>query len=111
MTENLVNLSNRKLSKADLSLHSKGLNFCPTPNNVDKSVLKEDLEKICRSLRLKWYYRNDGWTFNPNPFRPESKFHPSKTDAGTELYFGHIEENLLSCTEIKHSYYNLTREE
>ena len=80
-------------------------------NNVDKSVLKEDLEKICRSLRLKWYYRHDGWTFNPNPFRPESKFNPSKTDAAIELYLRHIEENLLSCTEIKHSYYNLTREE
>ena len=40
MSENVVHLSNRKLSKAEVSLLSKGLKFCPTPN---KSVLKEDL--------------------------------------------------------------------
>ena len=44
-------------------------------------------------------------------FRPKSKFNPSKTDAAIELYISHIEEKLLSCTEIKHSSYNLTREE
>ena len=27
-----------------------------------------------------------------------------------ELHLSQIEEKLLSCTEIKHSYYNLTRE-
>ena len=43
MSENVVHLSNRKLSKAEVSLLSKGLKFCPTPNSVDKSVLKEDL--------------------------------------------------------------------
>ena len=44
-------------------------------------------------------------------FRPKSKFNPSKTDAAIELYLCHIEEKLLSCTEIKYSSYNLTREE
>ena len=48
-------------------------------------------------------------TFDPNPFRPKSKFNLSKTDAATELYLSQIEEKLLSCTEIKHSYYSLTR--
>ena len=111
MSENVVNLSNRKLSKAEVSLFSKGLKFCPTPNSFDKSVLTEDLEKFGRTLRLKWHYRNDERTFGPNPFRPKSKFNPSKTDASIELYLSHTEEKLLSCTEIKHSYYNLTREE
>ena len=111
MSENVVNLSDRKLSKAEVSLLAKGLKFWPTPNSVDKSVLKEDLEKFSRTLRLKWHYRNDEWTFDPNPFRPKSKFNPSKTDAAIELYLSHIEEKLLSCTEIKHSCYNLTREE
>ena len=40
MSENVVNLSNRKLSKAGVSFLSKGLKFCPTPQSVDKSVLK-----------------------------------------------------------------------
>ena len=111
VSENVVNLSNRKLSEAEVSLLSKGLKFCLTPNSVDKSVLKEDLEKFGGTLRLKWHYRNDERTFDPNPFRPKSKFNPSKTDVAIELYLSHTEKKLLSCTEIKHSHYNLTREE
>ena len=110
MSENIKNLSNYKLCKAEVSFLLRGLQFCFTPNSVDKSVLKEDLEKFGRTLRLKWHNRNDERTFDPNPFRPKSKFNPSKTDAATELYPTHIEEKLLSCTEIKHSNYSLTRE-
>ena len=104
VSENVENLSNRTLSKAEVSLLSKGLKFFPTPNSVDKSVLKEDLAKFGRTLRLKWHYRNDERTFDPNPFRTKSKFNPSKTDAAIELYLSHIKEKLLFCTEIKHSY-------
>ena len=35
-SENVVNLYNGKLSRAQISLLSKGLKFCPTPNSVDK---------------------------------------------------------------------------
>ena len=52
------------------------------------------------------FYKND----DPNLFRPKSKFNPSKTDAAIQLYLSDIEEKLLSCTKIKHSYHNLTRE-
>ena len=55
VSENVVNLSNRKLSKAEVSLLSKCLRLCPTPNSVDKSVLKDELEKFGRALRLKWH--------------------------------------------------------
>ena len=55
VSENVVNLSNRKLSKAEVSLLSKCLRFCPTPNSVYKSVLKDELEKFGRALRLKWH--------------------------------------------------------
>ena len=109
-TRNLYYIYKKRVWK-DLRSVSKGLKFCPTPNSVDKSVLKEDLEKFGRTFRLKWHYRNDKRTFHPDPFRPKSKFNPSKTDASIELYLTHIEEKLLCLTEIKHSYYNLTREE
>ena len=56
VSENIVNLSNHKIRKADASLLSKFLKFCPIPNSVDKSVLKEDLEKFGRTLILKWHY-------------------------------------------------------
>ena len=96
-SENVVNLYNGKLSRAEISLLSKGLKFCPTPNSVDKWDIKEDLEKFGRILRLKWYYRNDKQTFDPNPLWPKS--------------FSQTEEKLLSLTEIKLTYYNLTRAE
>ena len=69
------------------------------------------MEKFGRTLRLKWPYRDDKRTFDPNPFRPKAKFNPSKTDAAIELCLNHIEEKLISCTEIKHSCYNLIRAE
>ena len=89
-SENVVNLSNSKNNKAEVSLLSKGLKFCPTINMVDTSVLKEDQEKFGRTLTLKWHYKNDERTFDPNPFRPKSKFNPKKTDATIELYLIHI---------------------
>ena len=33
---------------------------------------------------------------------------PNKTDAGIELRLNNIEEKLLSCTEIKHTFCNLS---
>ena len=55
MSENVVNLPNRKLSKAEVSPLLKGLKFCPTTNSFDKSVVKEYLEKFGRMLILKWH--------------------------------------------------------
>ena len=52
VSENVVKLSNRRLSKVEVYLLSKGLICCPTLYSVDKSVIKEDLEKFGRILRL-----------------------------------------------------------
>ena len=71
-------------------LLSKSLKLCPTPNSIGKSVLKEDLEKYGRILRLKWHYRNDERNFDRNPFQPKSKSNPSKTDAAIELFLVNI---------------------
>ena len=65
---NIANLSNHKLSKAEVSL-------------LDQSILKEDLEKFGKTLKLEWHYINDERNFDPNPFLPKSKFNPCKTDA------------------------------
>ena len=97
---NVVNLSIHKISKAEVSLLSKGLKFWTTPISVDKSALKEDLEKFGRTLRLKWHYRNEERTFDSNPFRPKSNFNPSKTDAVMELYFSHIEKNFFLALKL-----------
>ena len=50
---NVVNLSRRELSAEDISLLSKGLKFSPTPTDIDKAKLREDLEAFKRRLRLR----------------------------------------------------------
>ena len=54
-----VNLSKWKLSKAEISLLSKGLKFVPTSNHINKARLKMEQEAYARMLRLKWHFRND----------------------------------------------------
>ena len=52
----VVNLSRRDLSEEDMRLLSKGLKFSPTPTDIDKAKLKEDLEAYKRRMRLRWQY-------------------------------------------------------
>ena len=111
LSENVFNLSHRQLSKAEVTLLSKGLKLCPTPITIDKSILKEDLKKFGRKLKLKWHYRNDNRIFDPNPFKHKSKFNPPKSDAAIELNLSRLEEKFLNLGPIKHSYNNLIREE
>ena len=94
VSDNAFNLLYRKLSKAEVSLLSKGLKFCHTRNTIEKSILKEDLEKFCRKLRLKWHYRDDNRVFDPNPFKPNCKFIPPRSDAAIELYISRLEKSL-----------------
>ena len=55
---NVANLSRRNLTGSEISLLSKGLNFVPTSNTIDKAKLKMELEALGRILRLKWHFRN-----------------------------------------------------
>ena len=68
VNDNVINLSSRSLSKAEVSLLSKGLKFVPTPSSVNKIKLKEELEVFGRKLRLQWHFRDDDREFIPNPF-------------------------------------------
>ena len=59
VSKNVVNLSRRNLTDSKISLLSKGLNFVPTSNTIDKAKLKTELEALGRILRLKWHFRNE----------------------------------------------------
>ena len=109
VSPNVFNLSKRQLSKAEISLLSKGLKFVPTPDFVNRALLKEELEKFGRFLRLKWFYRNEERT-DYNLFRPKSKFNPRGKDAAIEIYLSRLEEEILAI-DTKLNYSNLTREE
>jgi len=110
VSPNVFNLSKRQLSTSEISLLSKGLKFVPTPNFVNRAILKEELEIFGRKLRLKWHFRNQEGPGTFNPFRPKSKFNPKGKDAAIEMYLSRLEEEMLAI-DTKLSYSNLTREE
>ena len=109
--KNVVNLSKRKLNGTDISLLSKGLNFVPTCNNMDKAKLKMELEAFGRMLRLKWHFRNENKDIHRDMFKPKSKFNPRNKDAAIELYLSSLEEKLMKVEVPKDKFNNLTNSE
>ena len=109
VSANVINLSSRHLSKDEVSVLSKGLQFVPTPKHINKAKIKEEIEVYGRKLRLMWHFRNDHREFDVNPFKKKSKFNP-KGDAAIEMYLSRLEEEILSL-DGKISYSNLTKGE
>ena len=95
VSKNVVNLSKRNLTDSKISLLSKGLNFVPTSNTIDKAKLKRELEAPGRMLRLKWHFRNEEKDFDPEKFKPKSTFNPRNKDAAIEIYMSSLEEKLM----------------
>jgi hypothetical protein len=52
----VLNVSSVTLSDSETSLLSKGLNFCPTPREVNDLQLREDARAFFRQLRLKEHF-------------------------------------------------------
>ena len=89
---------------------SKRLKFIPRPTSVNKALIKEELERIGRKLRLLWHFRNEESITICNPFRKKSNFNPKGKDAAIELYLSRFEEEIMAI-DTKLSYSSLTKEE
>ena len=90
---------------------SKGLNFVPTSNTIDKAKLKTELEAVGRILRLKWHFRNEENEFNLDQLKPKSSFSPRNKDVAIEIYISSLEEKLMKIEIPTDKYNNLTRKE
>ena len=55
----VINLSSFQLTPPMISLLSKGLNFCPSPNAPDRYELRKDLDKFHVSLQRKTIFRKE----------------------------------------------------
>ena len=108
VSPNVINLSKWNLTKDEISLLSKGLQFVPTPKHFNKALLREELENFGRKLRLKCFFRNNERQFNINRFQQKSRLNPGKNDATIEFYLSRPEEEILSLDK-KISYSNLTK--
>ena len=87
VSKNVVNLSRRNLTRSEISLLSKRLNFVPTSNTIHKAKRKTELEAYGRILRLKWHFRNE-----------ENEF-------AIEVYMSSLEEKLK---KLRHQRTNIT---
>ena len=103
VSNNVINLSRRYLSPAEISLLSKGLKFVPTANKIDQAKLKRELEEYGRKLRLMWHLRYGERPFSQERFKPRSTFYPTNKDAVIETYLSCPEERLLDIEIPKRS--------
>ena len=95
--ENVVYLSRQKLTKVEISLVPKGLNFVPTNNNIKRAKLKKELETYCRMLRVECFnFGNDEKELVRNKFKPKSTCNPRSKDAAIEIYLSGLEEKLMN---------------
>ena len=111
VSSNVVNLSRRNLSEAEIFLLSNGLEFVPTANKIGRAKLKTELEEYGRKLRLMWCFRNDKKPFPYEKFRPKPIFNPRNKDTVIEIYLSSLEERLLDIEISSKRYNNLTKEE
>ena len=56
VSDNVVNISSRILTQAEVSLLSKGLKFYPTPKERDWSAIKRDVKEFGRKIKCKEYF-------------------------------------------------------
>ena len=83
----------------------------PSANKIDQAKLKTELEGYGRKLHLMWHFRNDGWTFTAEKFRPKSSFGPRNKDTVTETYLSYLEKRSLDTEIPSKRYNNLTKDE
>ena len=55
----VFNLSKKVLSKPEIKVLEKGLDFVPIQNKINEPELRKDFEEFCRRMRIKWHFRND----------------------------------------------------
>ena len=72
VSKTVVNLSTPNLTGSEISLLSKGLEFFPISNKINKAQLKTKLEPFGRILRLKWTLRNEENDFDLDQLEPKS---------------------------------------
>ncbi|XP_062572166.1 uncharacterized protein LOC134234122 [Saccostrea cucullata] len=115
------------LSESETSLLSKGLNFCPTPHEVDEKQVREDTRAFFRRLRLKEHFSRKDSEVNSYDFskpdlhdleehklyNPKSDWEPAPGKCGAlESYIDAVEsdiEKLLSMPDKTLD--NLSKEE
>ena len=88
-----MNLSNKKFTKHEFDLLNNNLNFCPRPNQFNKSNFNKDLQAFFHRVKLKAHFRNN------QPYEPseEDLFGPPKDSIWTPKYVNHTVETFIAA--------------
>ncbi len=73
---NIVNLSSKVLSPEEKSILEKGLNFIPTPADVDRDRIQVAVAEFGRKVKLAYHFEG-GTRFTRPRFMPKSQWTPS----------------------------------
>ena len=106
----VINLSSATLSEAEEKLLSKGLNFCPTPTEVNQVEVNQNLTEYYRRLRLSEFFLPPT---DPEPFRCKSTRVPPKNRVPSlETYIQLVSFKINSSDHSLHMIHdNLPREQ
>ena len=76
MDKLVVNLSEQVFTSDQLSVLSKGLNFCPTPKDPNPGDLRNDLDDFHRRLRLRLHFLDpEGDSDSPTSVLSDANLH------------------------------------
>ncbi|KAJ8039742.1 hypothetical protein HOLleu_13841 [Holothuria leucospilota] len=113
----VINLSECSLSKPQLRVLSKGLNFTPLPSSVDRFSLRESVANFERSLRLTEFFHDSKETDNSDydskliKFRAKSTWTPpANRDKYLDSFIAVVTSEIMSAPEHK-AFGNLSSDE
>ena len=93
---------------------SEGLNFCPTPREINRFEIIKDLTEFGRRMKCRAYFGLDGESDRQSDKRThvkeKSKWSPENVDPALDLFLKAFEE-VLSIKNEGSNYSNLSGEE
>jgi hypothetical protein len=101
----VINISNKILSQAEISILEKGLSFVPSANNIDITKLHSDLIEWERRMRLREYFyeKEDKRTGEEEEWqKKESSFTPEQgRDKWLDEYISTVKTDILNHIKTK----------
>lgn len=114
VSENVVNLSDHVLTDMKIKVLFWGLNFCPTPKEIDTFELARDILEFGGKMKCKAYFsrrriehRESG---EETPFKLKSKWTPDLVDPALDLFLKTLERRIFAIEKNGSNYRNLGKE-
>ena len=109
----LFNLSHRVLTKTEIKVLGKGLEYAPIQKKINESELRKDFSEFCRRMRNKWYFRNEPTPqFSEVPrFKTKSSWRPPNGHPALEIFLSKVEKDLFDICKKQRTYSNFNSEE